>query len=270
MIRPRGKGANTQPWYDESREWENNLQKIRTDQYLTIKDISEKAGVPACMWGDLANGMTSPLWLGGNRRNEIKPWVQKLLDALGCTFAEAFPRYVCDLERSGVTVEQTLSLSLSTLTRRQASAKEQHLEGLRRDLTRLLSTLRPREEHVVRLVFFAGHSFAGAGGLMGLTTERIRQIIQKALRKLRHPTRARLIAKYYEPIVGYESPLQLDLLRQFEKADASRTNLAPPGARRVIQGRSHRCWKESTITNSRGRPQDRNLSTCSRKSPTLT
>jgi RNA polymerase primary sigma factor len=64
------------------------------------------------------------------------------------------------------------------------------------DQTRkVLATLTPREEQVLRLRFGIGersdHTLEEVGTRFAVTRERIRQIEAKALRKLRHPSRAR-------------------------------------------------------------------------------
>lgn len=66
---------------------------------------------------------------------------------------------------------------------------------LREVLERQLHTLTPREEHVIKLRFglYDGRSrtLEEVGKEFDITRERIRQIEAKALRKLRHPSRAR-------------------------------------------------------------------------------
>jgi RNA polymerase primary sigma factor len=56
-----------------------------------------------------------------------------------------------------------------------------------------LSTLSSREERILRLRFWGGLTLEEVGTKFGLTRERIRQIEGQALRKLRHPTRSRLL-----------------------------------------------------------------------------
>jgi RNA polymerase primary sigma factor len=67
-------------------------------------------------------------------------------------------------------------------------------EDLVENLNKILSTLSPREERVVRMRFGLGerhdHTLEEVGQTFDVTRERIRQIEAKALRKLRHPTRA--------------------------------------------------------------------------------
>jgi RNA polymerase primary sigma factor len=67
-------------------------------------------------------------------------------------------------------------------------------------MEQVLSTLPPREARVLRLRFGLGHERAytleEVGQKFGLTRERIRQIEGTALRRLRHPCRARLLREY--------------------------------------------------------------------------
>ncbi len=67
---------------------------------------------------------------------------------------------------------------------------------------RVLSTLTPREEKVLRMRFGIGeksdHTLEEVGQDFDVTRERIRQIEAKALRKLRHPTRAKQLKPFVE------------------------------------------------------------------------
>ncbi len=73
---------------------------------------------------------------------------------------------------------------------------------LREELERQLHTLTPREEHVIKLRFglYDGRTrtLEEVGKEFDITRERIRQIEAKALRKLRHPSRARHLRGFME------------------------------------------------------------------------
>ena len=66
----------------------------------------------------------------------------------------------------------------------------------------MLATLSPREEQVLKMRFGIGetrnHTLEEVGQDFEVTRERIRQIEAKALRKLRHPSRSRLLKSFVE------------------------------------------------------------------------
>ncbi|MEN6616326.1 MAG: RNA polymerase sigma factor RpoD, partial [Syntrophorhabdus sp.] len=70
------------------------------------------------------------------------------------------------------------------------------------NLNSILSTLSPREERVVRMRFGLGerqdHTLEEVGQVFEVTRERIRQIEAKALKKLRHPMRAKLLRSFVD------------------------------------------------------------------------
>jgi len=74
--------------------------------------------------------------------------------------------------------------------------------NLREVTTRVLSTLTPREERVLRMRFGIGmnsdHTLEEVGEQFSVTRERIRQIEAKAIRKLKHPTRTKKLKGFIE------------------------------------------------------------------------
>ncbi len=74
--------------------------------------------------------------------------------------------------------------------------------NLRETTTRVLATLTPREERVLRMRFGIGmntdHTLEEVGQQFSVTRERIRQIEAKALRKLKHPSRSRLLRSFLD------------------------------------------------------------------------
>jgi len=82
---------------------------------------------------------------------------------------------------------------------------------LREKVEEVLSTLSPREARILRLRFGLDndrpYTLEEVGQKFGLTRERIRQIEGKALRRLRHPRRARLLREYVEPVLFYNQPM---------------------------------------------------------------
>ncbi|MBH1989807.1 MAG: RNA polymerase sigma factor RpoD [Alphaproteobacteria bacterium] len=74
--------------------------------------------------------------------------------------------------------------------------------NLRDTTNKILSTLTPREERVLRMRFGIGmntdHTLEEVGQQFNVTRERIRQIEAKALRKLKHPTRSRKLRSFLD------------------------------------------------------------------------
>lgn len=78
--------------------------------------------------------------------------------------------------------------------------KELMMESLRKEIERSLSTLTMREADVLRLYFGLGknhqHTLEEIGEKFDLTRERVRQIKEKAVRRLKHTSRSKLLKSY--------------------------------------------------------------------------
>src|SRR2546423_5695995 len=74
--------------------------------------------------------------------------------------------------------------------------------NLRETTTRTLAFLTPREERIIRMRFGIGmntdHTLEEVGQQFSVTRERIRQIEAKALRKLKHPSRSRILRSFLD------------------------------------------------------------------------
>ena len=72
-------------------------------------------------------------------------------------------------------------------------------ESLSREIERSLATLTERERDIIRLFFGIGcqeMTLEEIGEKFGLTRERVRQIKEKAIRRLRHTSRSKLLKSY--------------------------------------------------------------------------
>ena len=73
---------------------------------------------------------------------------------------------------------------------------------LKKQVDDILKSLTSREERVIRLRFGIDDGYhrtlEEVGNIFNVTRERIRQIEDKALRKLRHPTRASILQKFID------------------------------------------------------------------------
>ncbi|MBR1903840.1 MAG: sigma-70 family RNA polymerase sigma factor, partial [Alphaproteobacteria bacterium] len=74
--------------------------------------------------------------------------------------------------------------------------------NLKETCTKILSSLTPREERVLRMRFGIGmntdHTLEEVGRQFNVTRERIRQIEAKALRKLKHPSRSKKLRSFLD------------------------------------------------------------------------
>jgi RNA polymerase primary sigma factor len=74
--------------------------------------------------------------------------------------------------------------------------------SLKEEIDKVLSTLTPREEKIIRMRLGIGENadstLEEVGDVFGLTRERIRQIEAKALRKLQHPSRKKRLESFLE------------------------------------------------------------------------
>ena len=86
----------------------------------------------------------------------------------------------------------------------KASSPFMELVGvsLKEEISKVLSTLTPREEKIIRMRLGIGektdYTLEEVGDVFGLTRERIRQIEAKALRKLQHPSRQKRLESFQE------------------------------------------------------------------------
>lgn len=67
---------------------------------------------------------------------------------------------------------------------------EEHFDE---NFTALLGTLSPRERECIRLYFKEGYTLESIGNQLGVTRERVRQIISKGLRRMKHPSRLKYL-----------------------------------------------------------------------------
>ena len=97
-----------------------------------------------------------------------------------------------ETELGNMLEDKNVSSPVDVITRRELAST----------IAVVLSTLRPREEKVLRLRFGLGgeepHTLEEVGALLGVSRERVRQIEAKALQKVRHPMRSAALREFVE------------------------------------------------------------------------
>jgi RNA polymerase primary sigma factor len=138
------------------------------------------------------------------QEHERKPSPEELAETL-----ELQPEKVADtLKVSGrhisvdapfVDGEDNSLLDVLPNTDSPSADKALIMESLAREIDRALATLTERESDIVRLFFGIGcqdMTLEEIGERFGLTRERVRQIKEKAIRRLRHTSRSKLLKTY--------------------------------------------------------------------------
>ena len=113
-----------------------------------------------------------------------------------------------------------------------------HREELREALERELDAIPEREATVIRTRFFEGLTLKEAGAAMGVTPERVRQLEETALRKLRRPAPTRRLQAYFTDGGAYSAGLRGAGLTAFRNDYAS----AQERALILMEDRTGRIW----------------------------
>ena len=183
----------------------NVLYRAIFDRWPTVAAFCRKHGFSQSLVGLLLNLKTSP-------RTKYGGW-RETATSLAALFRmlpeDLFPARLYDIETPFVSLElaapalQAPEDELLAIAAPEEYNPERILElstiqtTLEGRVRRVLSELSPREEKVLRMRFGIGESKARTcqevGEDFGVSPERIRQIESKALKKLRRPTKSRIL-----------------------------------------------------------------------------
>lgn len=180
-------------------------RRAREVDGMTTREMCDEIGVSLGDWYALASLRKSPLLkfdsLGGSAAKRKTPWRKaalRIARALLVTPDELWPDAVLQLKER----ERTFYLDASQLQTIGGSAAGYlpadpvERKEMQRDVGAMLDTLTPRERQVIEMRFGFGvwadeSTLEDVAEQVDLTRERVRQIEAKALRKLRHPARAK-------------------------------------------------------------------------------
>lgn len=173
--------------YNNSAVWEN-IEAVREARNISKKRLSELMGVPAMSVSRHTNGDV----------DISTATVIKYAEALGCSPADFFEGTVNRTKFSAVTdlihtYPYNLACTIMGYNKETTDAEKwdiaynTYVPGL----MEAMSVLNEQEKKVIEYRFKSLMTLAEIGKELGLSGERIRQIKEKAIRRLRHPSQAR-------------------------------------------------------------------------------
>lgn len=191
---------NTKEYRMEIKVKNNLLYKKIYDTYGSVKNFCEANGISTAIVIQFLNFKYE---LYNKRNGELKDSVKKLLDIFKCPLNELFPenykvvetnKHIREVSQQEIEAISMQSPELQLLTYDIDSELEQ--TDLRNNIEKILSTLLPIESEVIRLRYLDGYTLEEAGKRIGISRTRVDQIAKKAIRKMIHPSRSKLLREY--------------------------------------------------------------------------
>lgn len=149
---------------------------LRDSGYRSVNHACRAAGIRSSTVCSILNGHMPLVTASGN----VVPDARRFAEVLGETPERLFG-YDVFITRIPKGVVQP----------------DEHNGDYRRIVRRVVGTLSDREQMVVRLIFWEENTLVEAGVKCGVGKERIRQVLAKALRRLRHRSRAQYLMDDY-------------------------------------------------------------------------
>lgn len=184
----------------ELRVKNNLLYKKIYDNYGTIKNFSDTVGINI---QSIRNFLNFKCDLYNRKDGELKNSVKKLMDIFKCPLNELFPenykvvetnKYIKEVSQQEIELISMQSSEMNMLTYSLDSELEQI--DLRNKIEKLINTLSPREAEIIRLRYFNNYTLAEIAKEASISKQRVRQIIETAIRKMSHPGRIKPLMEY--------------------------------------------------------------------------
>ena len=173
----------------------NQLKARRMKLGLTQKQLAVAAGVPVQVYGALENLAVSPTYAGGGTSRRQGEWRRCVLDLatfFGCEPEQLFPPSVSRIKKTTIILEFDESqLPIENTPMLLPSAEESLIKrDERAALKTALAALDPRQRSMIEQNYGLNGTKAltldEIGQQYGLSKERVRQIILKGIKRLRH------------------------------------------------------------------------------------
>lgn len=187
-----------------NKEHETNIGTMRVAMGYTLKQLASSIGASVGFLSGLQNGMIAPYYEHGAMTGKLKRPAEILCLVLYAEPHDLWPRDICDIERgeknrTRLFTKHHLSFVVAEHTKNTNPHDLMEKKQLELTISNMLHTLTSREEVFLRFRFGlidTPKTFREIGERFGLTHEGVRQVIEKGLRKIRHPSRSRLISIY--------------------------------------------------------------------------
>ena len=204
------------------------LSKIEELGFPSVMKFCEHTGMPYTSTNDVISGKVTPI-CEGKRVGEPRNIVKLLLENLDMTLEEAFTeKQLKGFAKNSYEVK----VKEKELLQMVNPAKNQEVKIIEQDVKSSLNEifskyLTPREEKVLRMRFGidldTNHTYEEIGLEFLVTKERVRQIEQRALRKMQHPeVRKRLMDTGFYEIFG-KVDVKPEVHKEYERAEKFKT-----------------------------------------------
>jgi RNA polymerase sigma factor (sigma-70 family) len=181
------------------------------DNNLSYIEMAEVIGISTATLSKILHFRWIP-----NRHNEVT--AKKICDFFKCTIDEFLPPNITDALKNNETVRNLLQNDsihykepdIDFLPFNQVNSLPElvYSEDLdtaidREQIQRVLKTLTPKEEIVVKLRFWEDMTYDEIASELSLSAGRIQQILDKAFRKLKHPSRVHILSALLPPVTHF-------------------------------------------------------------------
>jgi transcriptional regulator with XRE-family HTH domain len=187
----------------------NRLKARRLDLGFTQRQMAAAIGINISAWGAMETMSQSPINTSGWR-----PVAVKIASYFEVDPSELFPEVVIGVEQARVVRQISavdLEIMLSADQRRRLSESSDDLLDQKRlvpEIRKALKSLTARERVILERRFYGDRTLSEIGEEQGISGHRVRQIEAKALRKLRHPSRSKILSEFddeMDRIRGYSA-----------------------------------------------------------------
>jgi RNA polymerase sigma factor (sigma-70 family) len=171
--------------YDTTKEYENNINELRVEHSLTLKQLANLIQISHNYLWKITQGYHGPINQNGKKFGQIKPWAKKLELIFNCELFQIFPREICDINWNKILVKtQIASIVHSYETEEERKGRlldQQRSTWIDLGMEEVLSE---RERTIIKLRYLNSKSYQDIGNIYEVSRERIRQICCRSLNLL--------------------------------------------------------------------------------------